>query len=251
MTSQKNQILSSIFLVGISTAIIVLQFIVRELIPFPFVSDTDTLTTFEHLRIWIIIGLGESKTLAILLLATWVGQLLQFRFPAPSKVAKCILWTIAVLGLALFVYGLQTQWMPIRFFGGCIVAALIQGYMTKADPSSQRRTSELVLTCIVFAILFIGLHSIERHRWFGILAMMPFSYYMLHLSYDISIQRLMEKQWIKPTITVLSVLSFLVAVFILTRSRWISIYYLVPLWVVILQPLTVYPFIRRWTKKQH
>lgn len=243
-------IASSYFLVGVATAIIVLQFLARELIPFPFVSDTETLTTGEHIRIWIIIGLGECKTLAILLLATWVGQLLQHCFPEPSKVAKWILWSISILSLALFVYGLQTKWLPVRFFGGCLVAALIQGYLTKADLSSQRRTSELVLTCVAFALLLIGLHYLERHRWFWIFALMPFAYYMLRLSYDSNIQHLMRKRWVWPTVKVLSILSFLCAIFVLICNwSWLSFDHLIPIWCVILQPVVVYPFIRRWQKK--
>ena len=243
---------SSFFLVGVATAIFVLQFLARELIPFPFVSDTDTLATGEHLRIWILIGLGECKTLAILLLATWVGQLLQHRFPEPSKVAKWILCSIAIISLALFVYGLQTKWLPVRFFGGCLVAALIQGYLTKADTSSQRRTGELVLTCVAFALLLIGLHYLERHRWFWIFAMMPFCYYMLRLSYDSTIQRLMEKPWVWPTVIVLSILSLICSLYFLVRYIWSGpLLYdvLVPIWVVVLQPAVVYPFILRWQKK--
>lgn len=242
---------SSRFLVGVATAIIVLQFLARELIPFPFVSDTETLTTGEHLRIWIIIGLGECKTLAILLLATWVGQLLQQRFPSPSKTTQRTLFVIALLGLALFVYGLQTRWMPIRFLGGCYVAAIIQGYLTKPDISSQRRTSELALTCIAFALLFIGLHRLERHRWFWIFAMMPFCYYMLRLSYDSTIQRLMEKPWVWPTVKVLSILSLLCSLYFLVRYIWngpLLYDFLIPIWVVVLQPAVVYPFILRWQK---
>ena len=238
---------SSFFLIGVATAIFVLQFLARELIPFPFVSDTDTLTTGEHFRIWIIIGLGECKTLAILLLATWVGQLLQHRFPEPSKVAKWILWSISIISLALFIYGLQTRWLPIRFFGGCLVAALIQGYLTKADTSSQRRTGELVLTCVAFALLLIGLHYLERHRWFWIFAMMPFAYYMLRLPYDSNIQRLMGKHRVRPTIMALSILSFLGSLYVLIcNCPWLSFDHLIPIWCVILQPVVVYPFIRRW-----
>lgn len=242
---------SSYFLVGVATAIIVLQFIASRLIPFPFVSDTDTLTTGEHLRIWLIIGLGECKTLAILLLATWVGQLLQHRFPNPSKAAKGILWSIAVLSLGLFVYGVQTKWLPVRFFGGCLVAALIQGYLTKAETLTPRQTRELVLTCVAFALLFIGLHYLERHRWIWIFAMMPFSYYMLRLSYDSNIQRLMEKKWVWPTVKVLAILSFFCAIYVLIcKWSWLSFDYLIPVWSVILQPVVAYPFIRHW-QMQH
>ncbi|MBR5100186.1 MAG: hypothetical protein IKX34_02645, partial [Bacteroidales bacterium] len=165
-------------------------------------------------------------------------------------VAKWILWSISILSLALFVYGLQTKWLPVRFFGGCLVAALIQGYLTKADSSSQRRTSELVLTCIAFALLLIGLHYLERHRWFWIFSMMPFAYYMLRLSYDLTIQNLMEKRWVRATVIVLSIISFFCAIYVLISNwGWLSFNYLIPIWCVILQPVVVYPFIRRWQKK--
>lgn len=243
---------SSRFLVGVSTAIIVLHFIISWLIPYPFVSDTASLTNAEHFSIWVRTSLGESRSLAILLLATWVGQLLQQRFPSPSRATRRTLFVIALLGLALFVYGLQTRWMPIRFLGGCYVAAIIQGYLTKPDIFSQRRTDELVLTCIAFAMLFIGLHCLERHRWFWIFAMMPFCYYMLLLSYDSTIQRLMEKPWVWPTVKVLSILSLLCSLHFLVRYIWngpLLYDFLIPFWVVALQPAVVYPFIRRWQKK--
>lgn len=252
MENRNSLAASSYFLVGVATAIIVLQFLSRELIPFPFVSDTDTLTTGEHLRIWIIIGLGECKTLAILLLATWMGQLLQQRFPSPSKTTRRTLFVIALFGLASFVYGLLTRWMPIRFLGGCYVAAIIQGYLTKPDISSQRRTSELALTCIAFALLFISLHCLSRHRWFWIFAMMPFCYYMLRLSYNSTIQRLMEEPWVWLTLKVLSILSLLCSLYFLVRYIWngpLLYDFLIPVWVVVLQPAVVYPFIRRWQKK--
>ena len=252
MENRNSLAASSYFLVGVSTAIIVLHFIISRLIPFPFVPDTASLTNTEHLSIWIRTGLGESRSLAILLLATWVGQLLQQRFPSPSKTTQRTLFVIALLGLTMFVYGLQTRWMPIRFLGGCYVAAIIQGYLTKPDISSQRRTSELALTCIAFALLFIGLHCLERHRWFWIFAMMPFCYYMLRLSYDSTIQRLMEKSWVWPTVKVLSMLSLLCSLYFLVRYIWngpLLYDFLIPVWVVVLQPAVVYPFIRRWQKK--
>lgn len=243
---------SSRFLVGVATAIIVLHFIISWLIPYPFVPDTESLTNAEHLSIWIRTGLGESRSLAILLLATWVGQLLQQQYPSPTRATRRTLFVVALLCLALFVYGLQTRWMPIRFLGGCYVAAIIQGYLTKPDIFSQRRTDELVLTCIAFAMLFIGLHCLERHRWFWIFAMMPFCYYMLLLSYDSTIQRLMEKPWVWPTVKVLSILSLLCSLYFLVRYIWngpLLYDFLIPFWVVALQPAVVYPFIRRWQKK--
>lgn len=243
---------SSYFLVGVATAIIVLHFIISRLIPYPFVPDTASLTNAEHLSIWIRTSLGESRSLAILLLATWVGQLLQQSFPSPSKAIRRTLFVIALLCLALFVYGLQTRWMPIRFLGGCYVAAIFQGYLTKPDISSQRRSSELLLTCIAFAMLFIGLHCLERHRWFWIFAMMPFCYYMLRLSYDSTVQRLIEKLWVWPTVKALSILSLICSLYFLVMyicNGPLMYDFLVPVWVVVLQPIVVYPFIRRWQKK--
>ena len=181
-----------------------------------------------------------------------MGQLLQQRFPSPSKTTRRTLFVIALFGLASFVYGLLTRWMPIRFLGGCYVAAIIQGYLTKPDISSQRRTSELALTCIAFSLLFIGLHCLERHRWFWIFAMMPFCYYMLSLSYDSTIQRLMEKPWVWPTVKTLSILSLLCSLYFLVRYIWngpLLYDFLIPVWVVILQPVVAYPFIRRRQKK--
>lgn len=243
---------SSRFLIIVATAIIVLQFLANQLIPYPYVSDTGTLTTEDHLCLWIIVGLAELKTLAVLLLATWIGQLLQRRFPHPRNSVKSALRIIAAAGLALFGYGLLVQWLPPRFFGGCIIAALIQGYLVNAESVPQRRTRELALTCAALALAFLGFHCIVRHRWLSLFAMMPFLYYMLLLSYDNTVRRLMERPWARTAATVLSALSFLCAAYLLARSichNWISIHYLAPLWTVLLQPLTVYPFILRWQKK--
>ena len=240
---------SSRFLVGVATVIIVLHFIARELIPFPFASDTSTLTAGEHLCIWAIVVLSELKSLAILLLASWIGQLFQKRFPDPSKLIIWILRTIAVAGLAMYGYGTLTQWLPVRYFGGCIVAALIQGYLVRVDGIPQRSVRELALSCAALALAFLGFHCIERHRWLSLFAMMPFTYFMLHLAHETAVRRLMEKHWVRPTVIVLSVLSFLCSVFILIQNHWLSIYYLIPLWVVVLQPVVVYPFIRQWQKK--
>lgn len=249
MDSRNTLSASSRFLVGVSTAIIVLQFIARQLVPFPYVSDTNTLTAFDHLKNWILIGLGESKTLAILLLATWVGQVLQLRFPNPSKSTRWALWSIALVALALYIYGTLARWLPPCFFGGCYVAAILQGYLAKVDEFQTESSINLILSCVALALAFLGFHCIERHRWISLFVMLPFAYYMLRLSYDTTIQRLMEKHWVWPTVIVLSILAFLCAIFYLICSwTWLSYDYLIPIWCVMLQPVVVYPFIRRWQK---
>ncbi|MBR4133966.1 MAG: hypothetical protein IKU04_05535 [Bacteroidales bacterium] len=244
---------SSRFLVIIATTIFVLQCMALHLLPFPFVSDTSMLTAGEHLRIWTVVALSEWKTLAILLLATWVGQLLRQRFPDPPPAAKWILRAIAVASLAMYGYGILTQWLPVRYFGGCIFAALIQGYLVRVDGITQHSTRELSLTCAALALAFLGFHCIERHQWLALFTMMPFTYYMLLLSHNAAVRRLMEKPWVRPAVFVLSVLSFICAAYALGQAcgHWLSIHYLVPLWALLLQPLTVYPFIFNWRKNTH
>ena len=249
MVTRNTLSASSHFLVGVSTAVIVLQFIARQLIPFPIVSDTDTLTAFEHLKNWILIGLGESITLAILMLATWVGQLLQMRFPNPSKSTRWALWSVALIALVLYIYGTLTRWLPPCFFGGCFVDAILQGYLVKVDRLQTENSINLIPTCAALALAFLGFHCIERHRWLSLFVILPFAYYTLRLSYDTTIQRLMEKPWVWPTIKVLSILAFLCAIYYLICSwTWLSYDYLIPIWCVILQPMVVYPFIRLWQK---
>ena len=248
-------IASSYFLVGIATAIIVLQFIASRLLHIPFVADTEMLTAFEHLTIWLLVSLGAFRLLALLLLATWIGQLLQRTFANPSQTVKRTLFAMGVIGLTLYSYGVLTHMWPLHFFGGCIIAALIQGYLVQIDKISLHEKRELVLICGVFAIVFLGLYILDRHRWIGIYAMMPFGYYMLLLSHNTVIQQYMEKRWINPTVIVLSVLSFLSTIYELFQNLfgscgWLSIYYLIPLWAVILQPVAVYPFLL-YRRKKH
>ncbi len=245
---------SSCFLVGVATAIIVLQFIASRLIPFPYVSDTEMLSAFDHIKIWFLVGLGAFRHLALLLLATWIGQLLQRAFPNPSLPVKRTLRAIAVIGLTLYSYGVLTHMWPLHFFGGCIVAALIQGYHVQVDRIPYHEKRELEPVSGAFAIVVLGLYILDRHRWIGIFAMLPFAYYMLLLSYNTIIQRRMEKRWIKPAVIVLSILSFLCALYVLIHDlsdSWgrLSIYYLMPIWAVLVQPVIAYPFIRRWQKK--
>lgn len=249
-TTTNPLITSSYFLVGVATAIIVLQFIASRLIPFPYVSDSEMLSAFDHIKIWSLVSLGAFRLLALLLLATWTGQLLQRAFPNPSLPVKRTLRAIAVIGLTLYGYGVLTHMWPLHFFGGCIVAALIQGYHVQVDRIPYHEKRELVPICGAFAIVFLGLYILDRHRWIGIFAMMPFAHYMLQLSYNTIIQRRMEKRWIKPTVFVLSILSFLCALYLLFQNlfdSWgqLSIYYLMPIWAVLVQPVVVYPFIRK------
>ena len=67
---------------------------------------------------------------------------------------------------------------------------------------------------------------------------------MLLLAYAPVVQRLMDGRWLKPTIITLSILSFIAVIIGLTRCRWMSINYLLPVWALLVQPVIVYPFIR-------
>jgi len=247
--SDKSLTLASRFLVGVATSVIVLHFLANLVMDVHPVYPGDEPTLGDHLCNWILISLSIWKHLALLLLAAWIGLLLRRVFPNPSKTRYVILCVIAIAGLGLYCYGVLTNMWPLYFFGGCMVAAMFQGYMFNPARAAEHRPVESAAMSVAMAILCLGLFLLDRHRTVTIFGMMPFIYYMLLLSFSDPIQRGMSNRWVAPSVAVFSVLSFFAVILSLPNSRAISIRYLLPVWSVIVQPVVVYPFILLCRKK--
>ena len=241
---------SSRFLVSIATAVIVLKFLAHMLIDIHPVYPSETATLGDHLCNWILTALNIWRLLALLLLAAWIGLLLRHVFPNPSRTSRIILPAVAVAGLTLYSYGVLTQWMPLPFFGGCIVAAMVQGYLFTPGRYAEHRPVESALMSVAMAIVCLGLFLLDRHRPLTIFGMMPFVYYMLLLAHSRPIRRLMTRRWVHSAVSILSVLSYAIAVFDLTKTHSLDINYCLPIWAVLLQPVVVYPFMLLWRKHQ-
>ena len=186
----------------------------------------------------------------LLLLAAWTGLLLRNVFPSPTRARCIILSAIAVTGLVLYNYGVLTNSWPLYFFGGCIAAAMFQGYMFNPGRTVEHHPVESAAMSVTMAIVCLGLFLLDRHRMVTVFGMMPFVYYMLLLSNSRPVQQCMASPWVKPTVIALSALSFAAAVIGLIQNHRLSFYYLLPVWSVIIQPAVVYPCILLWKRKK-
>jgi hypothetical protein len=247
--SDKSLTFASRFLVGVATAVIVLHFLANLVLDVRQVYPGDEPTLGDHLCNWTLIALSTWKLLAHLLLATWIGLLLRRTFPNPSKTRYVILSVIAIAGLGLYCYGVLTNMWPLHFFGGCMVAAMFQGYMFNPARAAERRPVESAAMSVAMAIVCLGLFLLDRHRTVTIFGMMPFVYNMLLLSFSDPVQLSMSKSWVVPAASVLSALSFIAVILALPNSQLMSFRYLLPVWSVIVQPVVVYPFILLYRKK--
>ena len=247
--SDKSLTLASRFLVGVATSVIVLHFLANLVMDVHQVYPEDEPALLEHFCNWTLIPLSTLKHLSILLLAAWIGQLLRCAFPNPSKPWFVILSVIAITGLALYCYGVLTNMWPLYFFGGCIVAAMFQGYVFDPGRAVEHRPMESAVMSVTMAIVCLGLFLLDRHRTITVFGMMPFVYYMLLLAYSGPVQRHMSRGWVSNAVMILSVLSFIAVILSLPNRRTMSIRYLLPVWSVIVQPVVVYPFIMLYQKK--
>lgn len=250
MTTKSSLTRASYFLVGVATATICLHALLRFCIPFPTSFNAEDLSFTDHLAIWIRRGMGSLRMLAYLLLAGWIGQLLQKTSLGASRFVRVTLIALSAIGLGLNVWGSYVSFMPTYFLGGIMVSALTIGFLLHPERIKPHDRAELIAFAIVLAFTYIAMDNLmERHRWTDFPAMLAFVYVMLLLAYDPSVQRLMDGRWVKPTVITLSILSFIDVVFGLTRNGFMNIYYLLPVWAVIVQPVVVYPFIWIWRKK--
>lgn len=250
MTTQQFLSRSSLFLVGVATAIICLHALLRICIPYPSAFNVEVLSFTDHFAIWIRRGTGSLRMLAYLLLAGWIGQLLQKTSLGSSRFFRVFLITLSAVGLGLYVWGSYICYIPTYFLGGIMISSLTMGLLLQPERIKPHDTAELIALAIVLAFTYIAMDNLmERHRWTDFPAMLAFVYIILQLAYAPAVQRLMDGHWVKPTIITLSILSFIDVVFGLTRSGWMNIYYLLPIWALLIQPVIVYPFIILWQKK--
>lgn len=248
--SDKSLTLASRFLVEVATSVIVLHFLANLVMEVHQVYPGDEPTLGDHLSNWTLIALSTWKLLALLLLAAWIGLLLRCVSPHPSKTRYVILSVIAIAGLGLYCYGVLTNMWPLHFFGGCMVAAMFQGYMFNPVRAAEHRPVESAAMSVAMAIVCLGLFLLDRHRTVTIFGMMPFVYCMLLFSYSAPVHRRMSQRWVVPVVAGLSALSFIAVILALPNSQMMSIRYLLPVWSVIVQPVVVYPFVLLWRKKQ-
>lgn len=241
---------ASRFLVGVAAAVISLYAILRACLPFPFSFHVEDYAFADHLVIWIRRGMGSLRMLAYLLLAGWIGQLLQRTSLGSSRVSRIIFIVLSAIGLGLYVWGSYICYTPPCFLGGIIVSAMTLGLLLHPERINSHDTAALVILSLVLAVSFIALdNTAERHRWMAFPASLAFVYLMLLLAYAPAVQHLMDGRWLKPTIVTLSILSFIVVVVGLFQTRSLSTYYLLPVWAVLIQPVVVYPFILLWGKR--
>ena len=240
---------ASRFLVGVAVAVICLQALLRVCLPFPFSFHVEGYTFADHLAIWIRRGMGSLRMLAYLLLAGWIGQLLQRTTLGSSRFLRITLIVLSTLGLGLYVWGSYNCYNP-PFLGGLIVSAMTLGLLLHPERILSHDTAELVVLALVLAVSFIAVdNTAERHQWLVFPASLAFVYLMILLAYAPTVQPLMDGRWVNPTIVTLSILSFIVVVVGLFQTRSLSIYYLLPVWAVLIQPVVVYPFILLWRKR--
>lgn len=250
MTTNDSIARVSFLLVGAATATICLHAVLRICIPFPISFNVDDLSFTDHLVIWICRGLGSLRMLAYLLLAGWIGQLLQKTSLGSSRFFRSLLIALSTVGLGLYVWGSYVCIIPTYFLGGIMVSAITMGFLLHPERIKQHDTVELIALAVVLAFTYIAMDNmLERHRWTDFPAMLAFVYFIILLAYAPEVQRLMNGHWVKSTIITLSILSFIDVVFGLTRSGWMNIFYLLPVWAVAVQPVIIYPFILLWQKK--
>lgn len=241
---------TSRFLVGIAVALICLYVVLRACLPFPFSFNVEGYTVADHLVIWIRRGMGSLRFLAYLLLAGWIGQLLQRTALGASRIVRIILIVLSAIGLGLYVWGSYICYTPPYFLGGIIVSAMTLGFLLHPERINSHGKAELVVLTLVMAVSFIALdNTAERHRWLDFPASLAFVYYMILLANAPSVQRLMDGRWVKPTVVILSIISFIVVLVGLFQASPLRIYYLLPVWAVLIQPVVVYPFILLWRKR--
>ena len=250
MKTKASLTYASYFLVGVTTATICLYALLRICIPFPTSFNVEDLSFTDHLAIWIRRGLGSLRMLAYLLLAGWIGQLLQKTSLGSSRFFRTLLIALSVFGLGLYVWGSYVCYIPTYFLGGIMVSAITMGFLLHPECIKQHDTVELIALAVVLTFTYIAMDNmLERHRWTDFPVMLAFVFIMILLAYDPEVQRLMDEHWVKPAIITLSILSFIDVVFGLTRSGWMNIYYLLPVWALFVQPTVVYLFILLYRKK--
>lgn len=243
---------SSRFLVGVATAIICLQFLVHLCVPFPDPFSVENYTHFDHLKIWLLRGLGSLRMPALVMLAVWVGQSLQRAVPNPGRGVRVVLYALSALLLVLYIWGRYTYYLPPGYMGCCLVWAMVIGFLVHPDRIKPHDTAELVIIVLGLTFTYIAIsNAMDRHRWADFPAILTFSYYILLLANAPEVQRRMDGRWVRPTLVTLSVLSFAAVLSSLLQIHWLlSAHYLLPVWAVLVQPFVICSFTQLFGKKR-
>ena len=242
---------SSRFLVGVATAIICLRFLVCDAVPYPD-ENVDAFTFANHLAIWLHHGMGSLMALAEMLLAGWIGQLLQPVILNRIRAFRIVLICVAALCFVLYIWASCAYYLPQHFAGCRLAIAMILGFLMHPERIQRHDIAELIVISIILAFSYVALTSsaMQRHRWMDLPLALAFVYYMILMANVEGVQRLMEGRWVTPAVAVLSVLSFVAAIwYFIECFNWLPFDYLLPGWFVLIQPLVVYPFIRLWRVK--
>ena len=243
MTTKTNLSKSSRFLVGVATATIVMVALITNL-SFSFSPNGGST--------WVIIGLGELSQLACLILCAWVGQILRKACPNPAKGLRIALLFIAILGILWYGIWWELIEDPVNsFFYLMMLGCGILSYLMPLDCIKEHNKTELVVMALVMAFLYAACYGVESHRWAQIPAALFFLYYIILLSHEHAVERLMDGRWVKPTLIVLSVLAFAAVLYrLISNFHWSLGNDLSNFCKLFVQPLVVYPFICIW-KKRH
>ncbi len=242
---------SSRFLVGVATAIICLRFLVCDAVPYPD-ENVDAFTFANHLAIWLHHGMGSLMALAEMLLAGWIGQLLQRVIPNRSRAFRFLLICLAALCFALYIWASCVYYLPPHFAGCRLAIAMILGFLMHPEHIQRHDMAELIAIVVILAFSYVALTSsaMMRHRWTDLPLALAFVWFTILLANAKNVQQLMGGRWVTPAVAVLSVLSFVAAIwYFIECFNWLSFGYLLPGWFVLIQPLVVYTFIRLWRVK--
>lgn len=240
------------FLVGVATAAIVLQAIVHITLGYK-VNETSTgvFTIGEWYSVnWIFAAMGELRGLSYLLLCGWIGQLLQYVRPNPSRGLRIFLIVVAIIGAVWYGFWHAMIHWPSWYYWTMMLSCIIWGYLMPVETIRQHSKAELITLSILMAFFYAACFGLTRHAWAQIPAAIGFIYYMILLSRDPDIQQFMAGRWVKPTLIILSVLAFLITLRSLILDwNLMNIFNLSYTGRLLVQPVIVYPFIWIWRKK--
>lgn len=243
MTTKTNLSQSSLFLVGVATAAIVLVALITYLY-FSFSPNSGST--------WIIISLGELNQLACLLLCAWVGQILRTARSNPAKGLQIALFVIAILGILWYGIWWELIEEPVNsFFYLMMLGCGILSYLMPLERVKEHNNIELVVMAIVMALLYAACYGVQSHRWVQIPAALCFLYYIILLSREQAMERFVGGSWVKPVMIVLSVLAFAAVLYhLISNFHWILGNDLSNFCKLLVLPLVVYPIIYIWKKNK-
>lgn len=228
---------ASFFLAGVATAIRVACFISMKTAEVP-------LGGAEHPYGWIPMMLACLSRLATLLLCGWVGLLLRRAFPKPPCWVQ-ILLAVAMAGgmVAYGVHLMESDWL-FAHFETMMMAGVIFGYLLPISSIKPHNALELVLLAAAFALLYAVCCILEDYQWVRVIPMAGFLYEMLLLAFTDFARRCVSPCWVQILITVLAVISFLLALHFIGHLDYFSPMTVQQVMNLLVQPLTVWLIIQ-------